>query len=167
MAVRVKVKVKEIDIEWARLLNIFMRMKKSRTKVGFPFGERIGQSNNNGSGHDEYHNMSEVAKIAAFQEFGTRYIPQRPFMRTSYNENIDELKILRDNIYDKIVDGSMTLRQGLAIMGEFMEGKIKQKITDINKPSLKKRTIKAKKSSNPLIDTGQMRNSVTHSEVIK
>lgn len=52
----------------------------------------------------------------------------------------------------------------LRIAGSFLEGKIKEKITlsDPDWPPLKPETIKRKKSSRPLIDTGRLRNSVTH-----
>ena len=48
--------------------------------------------------------------------------------------------------------------------GAFLEGAIKQKITqgDPSWPPLKPETIKRKGSSKPLIDTGKLRASITH-----
>lgn len=52
----------------------------------------------------------------------------------------------------------------LRIAGAFLEGKIKEKITysDPDWPPLKPETVKRKGSSKPLIDTGKLRNSITH-----
>lgn len=52
----------------------------------------------------------------------------------------------------------------LRLAGSFLEGKIKEKITlsDPEWPPLKPETVKRKKSSKPLIDTGRLRNSITH-----
>jgi len=54
--------------------------------------------------------------------------------------------------------------QILRLVGSFLEGKIKEKIThgDPSWPSLKPETVKRKGSSKPLIDTGKLRNSITH-----
>ncbi len=48
--------------------------------------------------------------------------------------------------------------------GAFLEGAIKQTITEGRSewPPLKPETIRRKKSSRPLIDTGKLRNSITH-----
>lgn len=52
----------------------------------------------------------------------------------------------------------------LRLAGAFLEWKIKEKIThsDPEWPPLKPETIKRKRSSKPLIDTGRLRNSITH-----
>ena len=52
----------------------------------------------------------------------------------------------------------------LKLSGAFLEGKIKEKITegDPSWASLKPETIKRKGSSKPLIDTGKLRASITH-----
>jgi len=52
----------------------------------------------------------------------------------------------------------------LRIVGAFLEGQIKQTITRgrAEWPPLSPETIKRKGSSKPLIDTGKLRNSVTH-----
>lgn len=52
----------------------------------------------------------------------------------------------------------------LRIAGAFLEGKVKEKITqsDPDWPPLKPETVKRKGSSRPLIDTGRLRDSITH-----
>ncbi|AIY89894.1 phage virion morphogenesis protein [Geoglobus acetivorans] len=56
-------------------------------------------------------------------------------------------------------------KEGILIAaGSFLEGKVKEKITqgDPDWPPLKPETIRRKKSSKPLIDTGRLRDSITH-----
>lgn len=52
----------------------------------------------------------------------------------------------------------------LKLAGAFLEGKIKELFTKTPSewPPLKPETIKRKGSSKPLIDTGRLRNSITH-----
>ena len=54
--------------------------------------------------------------------------------------------------------------QILRVAGAFLEGRIKEKITegDPDWPPLRPETIKRKGSSKPLIDTGKLRASITH-----
>jgi len=54
----------------------------------------------------------------------------------------------------------------LSEVGEWMTAKTKAKIRGLKSPPNAASTIKRKKSSNPLIDTGQMINSIQHVEHI-
>ncbi len=56
------------------------------------------------------------------------------------------------------------IEKALRLAGAYLEGKIKEKITntDPDWPPLKPATIKRKGSSKPLIDTGKLRNSIVH-----
>jgi hypothetical protein len=54
-----------------------------------------------------------------------------------------------------------TLDQTLNKLGILAQGDIQQEITDLRDPPNAPATIKAKGSSNPLIDTGEMRSKVT------
>ena len=55
-----------------------------------------------------------------------------------------------------------SIDQALGILGELYVSKIKKAITEVDTPSNSFRTADIKQSSNPLIDTGQMRNIVTY-----
>lgn len=56
------------------------------------------------------------------------------------------------------------IEKTLRLAGSYLEGKIKEKITNTDPewPPLKPETIKRKGSSKPLIDTGKLRNSIVH-----
>lgn len=70
----------------------------------------------------------------------------------------------RNNIPDLLNSLQREKEQVLRKAGAFLEGKIKEKIThsDPSWPPLKPETVKRKGSSKPLIDTGRLRNSITH-----
>jgi len=107
-----------------------------------------------------------MPQIAAENEFGTSVIPARPFMRTSFDENQERInKVIRTE-YDKIIDGDSTIRKSLNLIGLYMTDLIQTKIRAIRYPPNSPATIAAKKSSKPLIDFGQMIQSVRHKVVI-
>lgn len=103
-----------------------------------------------------------IANYAAENEFGTDKIPQRSFMRTSFDENIDQIEKLLSKEYGKVIDGQSTLKQALNIVGLAMTGLIQAKIRKITYPPNSTKTIAEKGSSKPLIDFGQMIASIRH-----
>ena len=103
-----------------------------------------------------------VAEYAAYNEFGTEKIPQRSFMRTAYDENIRSIETLINIQYGRVVDGSTTIDKALSLVGQAMQAYIQKKIRSITYPPNSPATIKIKGSSKPLIDFGQMVNSVTY-----
>jgi hypothetical protein len=112
--------------------------------------------------------MSDLVTIAAANEFGAprRHIPERSFMRSTFDETKTTVADLVGKEYDKILKGSSTVLVSLGRMGAYMKGAIQKKIQRgpfvANRPF----TIKKKGSSRPLIDTGQLRQSIQHLEVI-
>jgi hypothetical protein len=110
-------------------------------------------------GHD---NSSEtVASIAYKHEFGIG-VPERSFMRTTMTERKKEIINLQETLLKKIQNGDMDIKQALGILGRTVSGFVSKKIVDIKSPPNSPATLKAKKpKTNPLIDTGQMKNSVT------
>lgn len=182
--------VKIIDRGWERIVDQITLMDNSYTKFGFPLGAAKGKASKRALARAEkkgkkltkYSNISEVAKIAVYQEFGTkrpdwkgqhpgrgkkRGIPARPFMSTSWDENVQKAYTLLDKLYDKVLQEKTNVKQALALVGEWFSDKVKKKIREIDLPPNAPSTIAKKGSSKPLIDTGQMINSVTHVEVIK
>lgn len=107
-----------------------------------------------------------MPQIAAENEFGTDRIPARSFMRTSFDENRDRLVQVINGEYDKIVQGTSTTRKSLNAIGLLGVDQVQTKIRAIYHPPNSPRTIAAKKSSKPLIDFGQMIQSVRHKVVI-
>lgn len=117
-----------------------------QVKVGFPSGLVDG----------------DVVNRAIWNHYGTtRGIPARPFLLNAVRKNrrkyLDALKTSGA----KILRGETTLEQTLSKLGILAQGDVKQAITDLRTPPNAPSTIRAKGSSNPLIDTGEMRSKVT------
>lgn len=114
-----------------------------RVKVGFPTGS------------------TNVDK-AIWNEFGTsRGIPERPFMRNSMRNNLSKYMNALKSSATSIMNGRSTTRQNLMKLGVLAASDIQDEIKSLKSPPNAPSTIKAKGSSNPLIDTGEMRQSVT------
>lgn len=171
--------------EWNALMTQ-LKNKNSYVKVGFPqSGTPVS------TGLTQYFNMSDIATIAAFQEFGTRQIvtgkqsvylsfqgfnikprrvitiPPRPFIQKGIDDNLANLDILKGRLYDKMLQRQITFQKALELMGQYLVDKIKATIQNITTPPLHPFTIQQKGSSKPLINTGQMVNSLQYAVVIQ
>lgn len=139
-------------------------LKTSFVEIGFQEGEKT-HAQVKGKRKKEA-NLS-IPQIAADNEFGTRFIPSRPFMSTSFDENKSRINNLILKEYDKIVDGSSTVKKSLELIGVFGVGIVQKKIRAVTTPPNSPRTIAEKGSSKPLIDFGQMIQSVSYKVTIK
>ena len=114
-----------------------------------------------------------VAEIADIHEYGREYesrgvtivIPERSFIRSTMNDIEEDLTEKTKGIFDKVLDGAMAPRDGLTVLGLEIQKNIKAKFTSNDWEELsdarKRAKIRAGKSGNkPLIDTGQLRNSI-------
>lgn len=103
-----------------------------------------------------YPDGTTVAMVAAAQNFGTRRIPKRPFFTNMVADKQDGwapalLACLKASDNDPI--------KALSLMGEGIEGQLKQSILDTNSPPLAPATIARKGFEKPLVDTSHMLNS--------
>lgn len=102
-----------------------------------------------------------VPTVAAIQEFGAPAagIPPRPFFRnmvakhqSEWPGQVAEQLKLTDN------DTELTLRR----VGEVIAGELRQSIVDTNEPPLAPATVARKGFAKPLVDTGQLLNSIDY-----
>jgi phage gpG-like protein len=117
--------------------------------------------------------MGEIATIAAVHEFGapSKNIPERSFLRTAFDENEEELKRAKVTYLRLVFDNRMTLKAAMQKLAVFMEGKVKHKIVSgpfvpLFPETIIRRNKYGRASNKPLIDTGQLLNSV-QSEVLE
>lgn len=103
-----------------------------------------------------------VAEVAAINEYGTENNPERPFMRNAYQRNFDKLRFMVDKKYDDFLMARVSLFDALTAVGMFLQGEIQREIVNLKRPPNSPRTIELKGSSNPLIDSGQLRQSITY-----
>lgn len=110
-----------------------------------------------------------MVELAAVHEFGSPSIgvPERSFIRAGLKDDRDGMVRLLNDAARGIVAGTMSVETGLGRLGLWAQNAIKRKITggDIP-PPLKPRTIARKGSSKPLVDTGQLVNSITFEVVM-
>ncbi len=104
-----------------------------------------------------------VIEVATVHEFGTSTIPQRSFVRAWYGIHYKDVKDLFTQQLVLFLQGKATQKQVLGRVGAFMAGGMKERIANRIPPPLKPATVRRKGSSVPLIDTGQLRNSITFS----
>ena len=110
------------------------------------------------SDEESYPNGETVAKIAAWNHFGTEDIPARPYLTKAMDENTRRLESFSAKIFKRIMDGE-NIEKSLGLLGEEVVSVIRRMITTLNQPPNAPSTIKKKGSSNPLIDTGRLRAS--------
>jgi hypothetical protein len=103
-----------------------------------------------------------TAAVAFFNEFGVAGNPERSFLRSTMSENEEKYIKLDERLINLIIDGKLDALQATEILGQQAKKDVQQKIVDIKEPPNSEKTIAAKGSSNPLIDTGQMRQSIDY-----
>lgn len=177
------VQIIEKDTGWLKLVKEIQLAGHSYTKVGYLSDDK--KEPNSGK------KQVAVIDVAIVHEFGapSRNIPQRSFIRSYFDENQAKITNLTKNLYAQIIAGSITTKKALGLVGEFVKKGIQEKITkgpfkELAAATIAERLIRMSKSRTkkqmakvlekpvndivtPLIDTGTMRASVTHTEVIE
>ena len=103
----------------------------------------------------KYKTGKDVTEVAKKNDKGIG-VPERPFMIPAGNKAAN--KII--NITVQSIAGGMDESQALSRAGIMFKNAIQKEITNLKEPPNSPATIAKKGSSNPLIDTGKMRQSV-------
>lgn len=112
----------------------------------------------------------KVLTKAIVNEFGTTkagknnniVIPERSFIRSTYNKQYKKVGKRFNQIFVSISKGNFNIIPKLKLIGLEQETETKKTITDMKTPENAPSTIAKKGSSNPLIDTGEMRSKVSY-----
>ncbi|ACX80299.1 phage-related protein [Aggregatibacter phage S1249] len=130
-----------------QLIEQMKSLKEKAVYVGFPaeFDEKVKGSEN-----------FNLASLAAVLEFGNEHIPARPFLRQTFEENQEKYTALFIQWFDQGVPAAQ-IYERLSVMAQ---GDVQMNIVKGEWVANAKSTIRRKKSSKPLIDTGKMRQSV-------
>lgn len=156
--------VKSIDLGWLGILDELKKAQESYVKVGFQQGS---ETKTQRKGMRTQVPGLSMPQIAAQNEFGTKYIPARPFMSTAVDLNLNMINNYISKQYELILAGKTTTNKALGLIGQMMTGLIQKRIRQIVLPPNSPRTIAIKGSSKPLIDFGQMIQSVSYVVVNK
>jgi hypothetical protein len=125
----------------------------------------------------------DIAQYAAWNEYGVKgppvsengdgiwFIPPRKFIRGWTDDKAENIKTIQEKIVKKVSEGKWDADDAIKRLGEFAQDGIKSFIrTGGFKPNaertIKLKTVRGKKGTTPLIDTGTMRNSIRY-EVVK
>lgn len=134
----------------AKIKQLIEQLKSSGEKavyVGFP-----AEFNDKLEGSDNFN----LASLAAVLEFGNERIPSRPFLRQTLAENQEKYTAL----FVKLFESGVSIDQIYEQIALIAQGDVQQNIVNAKWTANAPSTIKRKKSSNPLIDTGKLRQSV-------
>jgi len=101
-----------------------------------------------------------VVDVASFHEFGLGHNPPRSFIAGYVDENKATIEKRIRKAAELIAKGA-DVKQTLDRFGLLLVGEIQERMVSLP-PPLKPETIRRKGSSATLIDTGQLRSSVTH-----
>ena len=109
-----------------------------------------------------YPNGQSVAQVAAWNEFGTKHIPSRPFFRQTIAQNKSQwakqaASVLKAHHYD--------VPLALGLMGEVVKGQLIDTIQNFNQPPNAASTVAKKGFNKPLIDTGTLWRSIDYQVV--
>lgn len=111
----------------------------------------------------KYPNGTQVALVAAIQEFGAPSvgIPPRPFFRPMIAKHRDEWGPGLGGI---MVANDFDARKSLAAIGQVIEGQLRQAIVDVNAPALSPTTLMLRKmlKANPAL-----RDTMSYATVIE
>jgi len=103
-----------------------------------------------------------IAEIAAYNEFGTDTIPERPAHRDTFEKSRPKLKANLAKSVDLVIEGKATPDQVLNRIGVWYVGQLKKGVIAFDAPPNAPSTIRQKGSDNPLIDTGRTVNSINY-----
>lgn len=124
--------------------------------IGYPIGT-TGTST-------KYPDGTPVLLVAAANNFGapSRGVPARDFMDQGAVRALEKTGPITAALIPKVNAGGMTLEQLLDTLGPVAVAEFQQTIVDFDDPANSDATIKAKGSSNPLVDTSLMNQTLTH-----
>ncbi len=110
-----------------------------------------------------------ILEYAVYNEFGTKNIPPRPFMRRTFEKDGDIISRYIDKRTEEVFDGKISGIQALKRIGEFVRSKIMKNIstanswaTPLSPSTIKRKTRKGQKDRGVLIDEGILLKSIRY-----
>lgn len=152
--------VTDRDNGWRALVERIGSLAKASVKVGV-LEDHAGEAKRT-RGKSAVKGLT-LLQVATVHEFGAPAagIPARSFVRGTVDEQESAIRADQRKIAVAVLSGKLDLRRGLDQLGARVAARIQQRIARGIAPPLKQRTIERKGSSTPLVDTGQLRSSIT------
>ncbi|WP_198589129.1 hypothetical protein [Mycobacteroides abscessus] len=92
-------------------------------------------------------------------------IPERSFVRSAYDDKNKEWLKFFESQLEKALESKITVKTMFERLGAKIQGDIQQQLKDVRSPANSPITEENKGSSNPLIDTGGLRQRITYKVV--
>ena len=141
------VEVKLIDHGFDNIVRQALKLDGKGVKVGIRRGK--------GS-----HDGTDMLDIAVYNHFGTATIPARPFVSDCAEKNAGQIQEAQKRLVYRVYQGGLSADGALAELGAWyvnvQKGHILHGGWTPNAPA----TVKRKGSNKPLVDTGQLVNTV-------
>lgn len=141
------VEVKLIDHGFDKIIQQALKLDGKGVKVGIRRGK--------GS-----HEGTDMLDIAVYNHFGTATIPARPFVSDCAEKNAGQIQEAQKRLVYRVYQGGLSADGALAELGAWyvnvQKGHILHGGWTPNAPA----TVKRKGSNKPLVDTGQLVNTV-------
>lgn len=100
-----------------------------------------------------------VATVAFWNEYGTRFAPPRPFFRTMIRNKSGEWGLA---LAIQLQRTKFDVRRSMNVLGEGIAGQLRESIINMNSPPNAASTIARKGHSKVLVDTAHMLMSIDH-----
>ncbi len=128
-----------------------------------------------GQGAEDAHGDGEftIVGIAAVHEFGVTIqrvgkdathlitIPERSYMRAGWDSKQADIDKKVQYYLGQVIDGKIDAYTFFNIIGEQVSSYLQEYLVALSAPPLAQSTIDRKGSSNPLVDTGRLGDSIT------
>lgn len=162
------VKIKDEDLGWEKIQSELKKLNERKSEIGY-------YQSGGGSGIG-------LAHLATIQEFGVKIpvtkkmrgflwwkgfnapkvitIPERPSMRRSFDNNINNIKKLGFELAGKVIDLAIGAKTAYEAWGDFYKSELQKGITSksLNLKANHPFTVEMKGSDTPLVDTGRLVN---------
>lgn len=102
-----------------------------------------------------------LGDVATYNEFGFG-VPERSFIRGWFDETEAANRAAFAKLWQGVLKGTRTAAQVFEVLGLKFQGDIQRRIVAGIEPPNSPRTIAEKGSSTPLVDTGQLKSSISY-----
>jgi len=134
--------------KWDKLKKDLQQLDRIKLQLGW-FGTHYGSENDN----------LPHAYVAAINEEGTEKIPPRPFMRVGLKQELKTDTKAFATMIHSVVSGKSVMNAAKTASPAFV-AMLKKIMNEWSSPPNAPRTVAEKGFNNPLIDTGELRDSI-------
>ena len=146
MAVSISVVEKDIGIGIEEIFANCRELSGQGVKVGVMSGT--------------YPDGTSVVDVAYWNEYGTSKMPSRPFIRQTFEKNGNDIDKVSRTLIGGIMTGTFNPDGALRELGDWYKGVMQEVLRDGSYVANAASTLAQKNGSKPLVDTGQLLQSI-------